>query len=99
MSNVDNKTMKKKEETGVVKEYKKRGRKPTIKTEEEIREYRKKYNDTRNNKPIKKIYKECSICKITVLSQNFNRHILSIIHGKNQEILDMKCQLKKREDN
>jgi hypothetical protein len=75
---------------------KRRGR-PAILTAEEKKERIKMRNANRG--PQRQIWRTCSICEISTMSQNYNRHLLSRIHIKNMYIRELHDQLDKEKNN
>ena len=73
---------------------KKAGRPRKYFTDEEKKEYRKKYNDMRG--PRKLIHKTCDICNKTLCSQNMNTHKLTKEHMYLARIKELNNQLEIR---
>ncbi len=74
---------------------KRRGRPPFLTEEDKLR-LRKIRNDNRG--PQRHIWRECPICQIKLMSQNYNRHFLSQSHAQNVLIQNLKCQLEKEKN-
>jgi hypothetical protein len=78
-------------------EKRRSGRPRILFTEEDKKEYRRKYNAQRENRKV--VYKTCEICNKVLCSQNFNTHKKTQKHIYLLKIKSLTDQLEKQEDN
>lgn len=72
-----------------------RGR-PRVLTDEQKKELVKIRNANRG--PQRIIYRMCQICEYDVMSQNYNKHLLSRRHNDNKTIKDLTNQLENQKN-